>query len=267
MSVDSPILSGLFRYPIKSTAGEPVSRIMATEEGLLGDRRYMVVKPDGTFITARSHPLLQRVSTTLRDDGLVLHHPELADLTLAHAAFEAATFATQVWGDSFAGLTTTAHADEWIGQVLGEPAKLLWLGERSPRYRQAIGKRVSFADGYPLLLIGQASLDDLNTRLPSPHRMAQFRPNLVATGSLPYAEDQWRVLRIGEVELAVDKPCSRCAMITVDPATGCFLPKREPLRTLAGYRRGPDGKVYFGQNLIVLKGGTLEVGMPIECMG
>ncbi|EPC01061.1 hypothetical protein L861_10840 [Litchfieldella anticariensis FP35 = DSM 16096] len=267
MTVDSLTLSGLYRYPIKSTAGESLPQALVNEEGLLGDRRYMVVKPDGTFITARSHPQLQRVSTTVHDDGLVLHHPELADFPLEHAAFEAAAFSTHVWGDSFTGLTTTTRADEWIGQAVGEAAKLLWLGERSPRYRQAIGKRVSFADGYPLMLIGQASLDDLNTRLPSLHRMAQFRPNLVVTGSLPYAEDEWRVLRIGEVELAVDKPCSRCAMVTVDPETGRFIPEREPLRTLAGYRRGPDGKVYFGQNLIVLKGGVLEVGSSVELVG
>ncbi|GGY04672.1 hypothetical protein GCM10007160_35410 [Litchfieldella qijiaojingensis] len=264
MSIDTPTLSGLYRYPIKSTAGEPVQQALVGEEGLLGDRRFMVAKPDGTFITARSHPQLQRVATTLHDNGLVLHHPELPDLPLEQESFEVAPFTTQVWGDSFAGLTTTGRADEWMGQVVGEPAKLLWLGERSPRYRQAIGKRVSFADGYPLMLIGQASLDDLNTRLSTTHRMAQFRPNLVVSGSLPYAEDDWRLLRIGEVELAVDKPCSRCAMVTVDPSTGGFIPEREPLRTLARYRQGVDGKVYFGQNLIVIKGGTLEVGSPVE---
>lgn len=257
-------LSGLFRYPIKSAAGEALQRSEASEEGLLGDRRYMVAKPDGTFITARSHPHLQRVTTTLSQGEITLQHPELDDLTLAVGDYEAKPFSTHVWGDSFAALTTTPRADDWMGRAVGEPARLLWLGGRSPRYRQAIGKRVSFADGYPLMLIGQASLGDLNTRLPAPHRMSQFRPNLVVTGGLPYAEDDWHVLRIGEVELAVDKPCSRCAMVTVDPATGSFLPDREPLRTLAGYRRGPDGKVYFGQNLIILKGGVLEVGRQVE---
>lgn len=264
MAESSLRLAGLFRYPIKSTAGETLSASWADEEGLEGDRRYMVVRPDGVFVTARSHPQLQRVSTTLFDDGIVLHHAALEDLTLHHANFLAEPLSTQVWGDQFAGLTTTEAADAWLSEALGEPVRLLWLGERSPRYRQALGKRVSFADGYPLLLIGQASLDDLNTRFDTPQRMAQFRPNLVVTGSLPYAEDEWHLLRIGEVELLVDKPCSRCAMITVDPATGEFLPRREPLRTLADYRRGADGKVYFGQNLIVARGGILEVGAAVE---
>ncbi|QJQ95839.1 MULTISPECIES: MOSC domain-containing protein [Halomonadaceae] len=261
-------LSALYRYPIKSTAGEALTEAVAGEEGLEGDRRYMVTRPDGSFVTARTHPHLQRVSTTLRTGGVTLHHPALPDLSLTHEEFSALPSPAQVWSDSFVGLATTREADEWCSQALGESVKLLWLGERSPRYRQAIGKRVSFADGYPLLLIGQASLDELNTRLRQPHRMAQFRPNLVVTGSLPYAEDEWHVLRIGEVELIVDAPCSRCAMITVDPDTGRFMAdKGEPLRTLAGYRRGVDGKVYFGQNLIVAKGGTLQVGAPVEIIG
>ncbi|MBD3895628.1 MOSC domain-containing protein [Halomonas sp. ML-15] len=264
MADSSLRLAGLFHYPIKSTAGEALSAAWAGEEGLTGDRRYMVARLDGVFVTARSHPQLQRVSTTLFDGGIVLHHAALDDLTLHHANFIGEPLATQVWSDRFSGLTTTAEADAWLSEVVGEPVRLLWLGERSPRYRQALGKRVSFADGYPLLLIGQASLDDLNTRLDTPQRMAQFRPNLVVTGSLPYAEDDWHMLRIGEVELLVDKPCSRCVMVTVDPATGEFLPEREPLRTLAGYRRGPDGLIYFGQNLIVARSGTLEVDAEVE---
>ncbi|APX94077.1 MOSC domain-containing protein [Halomonas sp. 1513] len=264
MAESSLRLAGLFRYPIKSTAGEALSAAWAGEEGLDGDRRYMVVRPDGVFVTARSHPQLQRVSTTLFDDGIVLHHAALDDFTLHHVNHIGEPLATQVWGDRFSGLTTTAEADAWLSEALGEPVRLLWLGDRSPRYRQALGKRVSFADGYPLMLIGQASLDDLNTRLATPQRMAQFRPNLVVSGSLPYAEDDWHLLRIGEVELLVDKPCSRCAMVTVDPSSGEFLPGREPLRTLAEYRRGADGLIYFGQNLIVARGGTLTVGAALE---
>ncbi|WP_043527657.1 MOSC domain-containing protein [Litchfieldella xinjiangensis] len=262
----TPILSALYRYPIKSTAGEAHSRLAADEEGLSGDRRFMLARPDGAFVTARTHPQLQRVHAALSETGLTLRHDALETLVVETARFERAPFATHVWGDSFSGLTTTPEADAWFERAIGEPVRLLWLGERSPRYRQAIGKRVSFADGYPLMLIGEASLAELNQRLPTPHRMAQFRPNLVVSDSLAYAEDDWHLLRIGEVELAVDKPCSRCAMITVDPATGEFLPGREPLRTLAGYRKGPDGKVYFGQNLIVLKGGVLEVGACVEIL-
>ncbi|SDW31146.1 hypothetical protein SAMN05443545_101566 [Aidingimonas halophila] len=243
-----------------------MARTQVGEEGVVGDRRYMVVKPDGTFVTARTHPHLQRVRVTLQPAGLVLSHPELSSLSVAHDAFEQARFTTQVWSDAVNALTTTDRADEWVSQALGEPVRLLWLGERSPRYRQAIGKRVSFADGYPMMMIGESSLDELNSRLSTPQQMSQFRPNLVVTGTLPYAEDNWHRIRIGQLELAVDKPCSRCVMVTVDPATGRFLPDREPLRTLASYRRGVDGKILFGQNLVVLTPGEVAVGDTVEVL-
>nr|WP_298378434.1 MOSC N-terminal beta barrel domain-containing protein [uncultured Halomonas sp.] len=267
MSSDTLHLSALYRYPIKSTAGEPLERAVLGEEGIMGDRRFMLARPDGIFLTARSHPQLVTIRAELNDKGIVLYHPSLEPLALEFDAFEKEPFATQVWNDSFRALTTTPDADRWCEQAIGEPARILWLGERSPRYRQAICKRLSFADGFPLMLIGEASLEDLNERAPGDHIMAQFRPNLVVSGGLPFAEDKWHLLRIGDTELAVRKPCTRCAMITVDPQTGNFIDKREPLRTLAGYRRGLTGQVEFGQNLVVLTEGELEVGMPVEVLG
>ncbi|WP_227369761.1 MOSC domain-containing protein [Halomonas sp. M20] len=267
MPSDTLHLSALYRYPIKSTAGESLDRAVVGEEGIAGDRRFMLARPDGVFLTARSHPQLVTIRAELSDTGVVLHHPALEPLALEFDSFEKEPFTTQVWNDSFRALTTTLEADCWCEQALGEPARFLWLGERSPRYSQAIGKRLSFADGFPLMLIGEASLEDLNQRASGAHVMAQFRPNLVMSGGLPFAEDKWHLLRIGETELAVRKPCTRCAMITVDPDTGTFIDKREPLRTLADYRRGLTGQVEFGQNLVVLTGGELEVGMPIEVLG
>lgn len=261
-----PRLAGLYRYPVKSTAGQTLERARVTEEGLVGDRRYMLAKPDGTFITARSHPRLQRVVALPVDGGLVLSAPDLATVEAREADFSAAPFATGVWGDDFAALTTTERLDDWFGSVLGEPARLLWLGPRSPRYRREIARRVSFADGYPLMLISQTSLDELNTRMATAQRMAQFRPNLVIEGTAAYAEDGWKRIRIGDLEFAVDKPCSRCKMITVDPASGEFMPRGEPLRTLAGYRRGARGKIYFGQNLIALNEGELTLDAPLEVL-
>ncbi|WP_136067902.1 MOSC domain-containing protein [Modicisalibacter radicis] len=259
-------LAGLYRYPVKSTAGQALERARVTEEGLAGDRRYMLARPDGTFITARSHPQLQRVVALPVDGGLALSAPGLAAMEAREADFAATAFATGVWGDDFAALTTTERLDDWFGEVLGEPARLLWLGPRSPRYRSEIDRRVSFADGYPLMLISQASLDELNTRMDTTQRMAQFRPNLVVEGTAPYAEDGWKRIRIGELEFAVDKPCSRCKMVTVDPALGEFMPRGEPLRTLAGYRRGARGKIYFGQNLIALNEGELTLDAPLEVL-
>uniref|UniRef100_UPI000D4075CD MOSC domain-containing protein n=1 Tax=Aeromonas sp. HMWF014 TaxID=2056850 RepID=UPI000D4075CD len=207
-----PTLDSIHLYPIKSTAGMPLTRAQVTEEGLAGDRRYMVVKPDGTFITARTHPQLQQVVATPIEGGLQLRYTGFKPLTLQEADFSRTPQATGVWGDRFTALHTDPKADAWLSKVAGETVQLLWLGETSDRFREKTGTRVSFADGYPLLLISQASLEDLNLRSDALHQMSQFRTNLVASGTRPFEEDSWVRIRIGEVEFRVDKPCSRCIM-------------------------------------------------------
>lgn len=261
-----PRLDSIHLYPIKSTAGMPLTRALVTEEGLLGDRRYMVVKPDGSFITARTHPQLQLVTATPMDGGLQLRYPGMTPLYLQESDFSRAPQATGVWGDSFSALHTQDQADGWLSRVAGEPVRLLWLGERSDRFREKTGTRVSFADGYPLLLIGQGSLDDLNLRSDALHQMSQFRTNLVVRGTRPFEEDGWKRIRIGEVEFRVAKPCSRCIMTTVEPGSDRFNALKEPLATLTRYRRGEDGEVYFGQNLVALNEGWIEAGSEIEVL-
>lgn len=259
-------LASIHLYPVKSCAALSPAEALVTEEGLAGDRRYMVIKPDGTFVTARTHPRLQQIVAHYDAGALQLAYAGLPALQLDESDFDCAPLDTQVWKDSFPALTTTAAADAWISQVLGEPVRLLWLGEQSPRYREKTGTRVSFADGYPLLIISQASLEDLNLRSDALHTMSQFRPNLVVTGTTAFAEDGWKRIRIGEVEFLVAKPCSRCIMTTVEPGTERFNALKEPLATFTRYRRGEDGEVYFGQNLIALNEGTIRAGDPIEVL-
>ncbi|MEL3925836.1 MOSC N-terminal beta barrel domain-containing protein [Aeromonas enteropelogenes] len=261
-----PTLDSIHLYPVKSTAGMALTRARVTEEGLLGDRRYMVVKPDGTFITARTHPQLQQVQATPIDGGLLLRYPGFEPLTLQEAEFSLTPQATGVWKDNFNALHTHALADAWLSRVAGERVQLLWLGEESARFREKTGTRVSFADGYPLLLISQGSLEDLNLRSDALHQMSQFRTNLVASGTRPFEEDSWKRIRIGEVEFLVAKPCSRCIMTTVEPGTDRFNALKEPLATLTRYRRGEDGEVYFGQNLVALNEGWIEAGSEIEVL-
>ena len=124
---------------------------------------------------------------------------------------------------------------------------------------------MAFADGYPLLLIGQASLEDLSQRVGRPLEMLRFRPNLVIEGCEAYAEDGWKRLRIGDLEFRVVKPCSRCIMTTVDPQTGERDADREPFATLQKYRSEADGAM-FGQNLVNDGNGRLEVGMPVTIL-
>ncbi len=133
-----------------------------------------------------------------------------------------------------------------------------------PRYAGP-GERVGFADGFPLLLVSRASLEELNRRLPRPVTMEHFRPNLVLEGCEPFAEDSWKRLRVGGVELELVKPCARCVFTTVDPLTGVKARDGEPLRTLTRFRRR-DGKVLFAQNALVRRSGTLQVGDPVELL-
>jgi uncharacterized protein YcbX len=160
-------------------------------------------------------------------------------------------------------------AAQWLGQLLGRSCRLVQVSE--PRARQVdkvyaeLGDKVAFADGFPLLLIGQSSLDDLSMRVGRPLPMLRFRPNLVVSGSEPYAEDSWKRIRIGELEFRVVKGCSRCIMTTLDPQTGERSADREPLATLKTYRER-EGEVYFGQNLIACGEGQLRLDMPVQVL-
>jgi uncharacterized protein YcbX len=172
-----------------------------------------------------------------------------------------------VWSDRCAAQRGDPSADAWLSDFLGHACRLVFMPDEGvrpvdPRYAQP-QDRTAFSDGFPLLLISQPSLDDLNSRLVEPLPMLRFRPNLVVEGCAPYAEDDWRHIRIGDLPLRVVKPCSRCKITTVDPYTA--ETGSEPLRTLASYRR--QGKqVYFGQNLIHDRPGELALDMPVEVL-
>ncbi|GAA3550245.1 hybrid-cluster NAD(P)-dependent oxidoreductase [Zobellella aerophila] len=260
------VITGLHLYPLKSAAGISVAEAWVSREGLQGDRRYMLARPDGSFITARTHPRLQQVWVTQVADGLELAFAGMPGLAVRPGLFQRRPVATGVWNDSFTAWSTHPDYDTWFSQILEEPVQLLWLGEESGRYRQKLGTGVSFADGYPLLLISQASLEDLNLRADALQQMSQFRTNLVVSASRPFEEDGWKRIRIGEVEFRVAKPCSRCIMTTVEPGSARFNRLKEPLAALTRYRRGEDGEVYFGQNLVALNEGQIRQGDVIEVL-
>nr|WP_252729232.1 MOSC domain-containing protein [Aliiglaciecola lipolytica] len=136
---------------------------------------------------------------------------------------------------------------------------MVFFGEQSKRRVKNSDSEVSFADGYPFLVISQQSLNDLNSRLATPVTMSQFRPNLVIDNCAPFEEDNWKKIRIGEVEFEIMKSCSRCIFTTVDPITGEKNPQLEPLSTLQKYRKDKKGDVLFGQNLIALNSGNLSL--------
>ncbi|OIN13861.1 hybrid-cluster NAD(P)-dependent oxidoreductase [Oceanisphaera psychrotolerans] len=259
------VITGLNLYPIKSAAAVRVEQAWVSREGLGGDRRYMLARPDGSFVTARTHPRIQSIVVTPVSGGLDLRYRD-KQLAVRQRQFGQQPVTTAVWGDEFTAWSTHPDYDAWFSQILEQPVQLLWVGEQSGRYRDKLNTSVSFADGYPLLLISEASLADLNLRADARLEMSQFRTNLVVRGSRPFEEDGWRRIRIGTVEFVVAKPCSRCVMTTIEPGSEHFNRMKEPLATLLRYRRGGDGEVYFGQNLVPLNEGEIRLDDEIEVL-
>lgn len=261
-----PSLSQINVFPVKSIGGLSQSQAWVEKQGLCFDRRFMVAKKDGTMVTARKHPELVKVTATLQPHGMTLSYPNMSPLALKYSDFTMNEADAKVWNDTFSAYTTLSKADSWFSHIIGEPVRLLYTGEQSNRVRTKIQQNVSFADGYPLLVISEASLEALNERSPQRHTMDQFRTNLVVSGTEAFAEDSWKRIRIGEVEFEAVKPCARCILTTVDPKTGKFNELKEPLATLATFRADTSGNTYFGQNLVALNEGVIKAGDPIEVL-
>lgn len=263
-------LTALYRYPMKSAIGESLVRAELDGLGLAGDRRWMLVDAsNGRFLTQRALPQMSQLSARWNaTGGLSLRAAGLPELEVPLPGAEAELRSALIWSDAMRVPDAGDEAAEWLSRFIGKPCRLVHVP--AERARDIPGsllpeEKVGFADGYPLLLIGQASLDDLSARVGRPLEMLRFRPNLVVEGSEPYAEDSWKRIRIGGVEFSVAKGCSRCILTTIDPATGERSADREPLTTLKTYRER-EGEVFFGQNLINRSSGTLEVGMTVEVL-
>lgn len=260
-------VSYLYIYPIKSTKGISLPHANVDKLGLAFDRRFVISDNAGQFITARTEPTLCLVNSTLTEQGLILSAPNMSTLTLSYDDFTNQYKNVTVWGDNIAGQLCSTKANLWFTNYLKRPCQLLYFGEASSRKKQSNtdnARNLAFADSYPLLLISQASLDDLNQRLLANNQrtvsMTQFRPNIVIDNCLPFAEDGWQTVRIGEIEFRVSKPCERCIFTTVNPENGIKDPQQQPLNTLKKYRKTSNGEVFFGQNLIPLTSGNIKQG-------
>jgi uncharacterized protein YcbX len=257
-------LSALYRYPLKSARAEPLSRSSLDLLGLSGDRRWMLVDDKGRFLTQRALPGMSQLSALYGPCGeLQLAAPGHSPLTVEQPSGEAPLRGIMLWGDTLQVPDAGEEAAEWASTFIGKSARLVYVPDECSRYVPGDeGDRVGFADGFPLLLIGEASLADLVARVGRPLEMLRFRPNLVIEGSEAFAEDGWKRIRIGNVDFRVLKPCARCILTTIDPQTGERSADREPLATLQQYRR-QDGHAMFGQNLVNDGPGVIELGMPV----
>lgn len=268
LRVNGMHLSELNIYPVKSLKGTSLTEAVVENRGLKYDRRWMVVTPDGQFLTQREFPVMATILVEAADAFLKL---SVNGDSISTYPFPVSTRTLDVtiWKDT--GLRAAeydADVNGWLSTKLGTDCKLVAMPSEThrfvdPEYATDPFDVVSFADGYPFLLIGEGSLADLNSRLEEPVPMTRFRPNFVVKGSEPFEEDTWKRIRIGETEFHVVKPCARCVMTTVDQVTGEKNGK-EPLKTLSDYR-SRDNKVLFGQNLIAERaGGTVRVGDEVK---
>ncbi len=260
-------VQNLYLYPIKSLGGIAVEEAQVEERGFKFDRRWMLVDKKGDFVTQRQYPQLALLQVALSETQLEVFSKRDPSQRIA---FDLGLVSNQelqvsIWGDQVLARVVSAEVSRWFSDFLQMEVDLVVMPESSdrkldPRYAVQ-GESVSFADGMPYVIIGQASLDELNGRLADPVGMDRFRPNLVFTGGQAFEEDQFTRIKVGEVGFQVVKPCARCVLITVNQQTG--EKGKEPLATLATYRT-VNNKVYFGQNAVALSQGIVRVGDLIQ---
>jgi len=265
-------LSEINIYPVKSLGGISLKSAAVERRGLQYDRRWMLVDEQGTFLTQREISQMALLGTAIEPPHLVVFEKKnpvsRVLVPLEVMSGDLPQMMVEVWGDECAAQQMPPEISDWFSGVLGEKMYLVQMPDttRRPaddRYAPP-GHVVSFADGFPFLIIGQASLDDLNSRLAQPLPMSRFRPNFVFTGGQPFEEDGWSDFRIGDVAFRGVKPCARCIIPTTDQDTAARA--AEPLKTLATYRQsGP--KILFGQNVLWMgeEGEAAEVRVGEEC--
>ncbi len=267
------IVTEITIYPIKSLGGISLQSAIVEDRGLQHDRRWVLADEQNRFMTQRENEQMALIDVSIESDGLKVSH-RLKKIVPLIVPFSPQTAADGViynqeitiWDDVVNAILVSDEADAWFSAVLGIKCRLFYQPDDSirltdSRYSITKEEHTSFSDGYPLLIIGQASLDNLNDRLDEKIEMKRFRPNLVFSGGQAHEEDYWKYFKVGEAKLVGVKPCARCVMTTINPDTA--EKGKEPLRTLTQYRNFGN-KVLFGQNLLVVEKGAIAVGDVIE---
>lgn len=257
-------VSSLHIYPIKGCRGHSLPSAAFDALGFAGDRRLMLVDASGHFVSQRDEPLLATITPELDGARLTLRaaHAQPFVLEIDPAGL---TRGVTIWGSQLQAIDQGERAADWFAGVFGRALRLVWFGPGSsrridPTYSPRADAQTAFTDGYQALVVLEASLADLNTRLAEPMPMARFRPNIVVQGGAAWSEDRWRVVTVDGMTFDAVKPCARCVVATRDQQSGAADPRQEPLRTLASFRTFPGLGVIFGQNLVARDTGNLAVG-------
>jgi uncharacterized protein len=252
-------------YPVKGLGGQLLEEVEVQERGLAWDRRWMLVGEDHRFLTQRVLPKMATIKATVKPGELMLSHGKNEITVPIEPPETAAKIQATVWNDQVEAvfLPDPGH---WLSDILSFRCDLVFMPATTlravnPAFARA-GDIVGFADAYPILLVGEASLADLNSRLGDPVPVDRFRPNIVISTKEPFVEDQWGEIAIGSALVCGTKASDRCSVPTVDQLTG-ERTGPEPIRTLATYRRFGNG-VYLGQNLTIRRTGRIALGDVIS---
>lgn len=271
-------ISELNRYPVKSMGAVTLQQARIDRFGIEKDRRWMLVDQHNQFLTQRKIARMSLLSITEHqssegDWGISIQVNKPSRLSSTENAlhfskdqnFSNETLSVSVWGENCEGRVADDYINLWLSQVLEEPCRLVFMDDG---YQRKVDteyakhdETVSFTDGFPLLLTTESSLAAFNTHLTSPIEMLRFRPNIVLRGNEAFAEDGWKRIKVGSMEFRVVKPCSRCAIPTINLGTA----EKEPEVFKALKKHRSNGrKVYFGQNLLAVGQGVISVGDTVE---
>ncbi len=270
-------------YPVKSLGKINQSESKIEKRGLQFDRRFMLVDENGVFLTQREFPQMAKIAVKFEENDLEASAEEFENLTFPSKIFDGEKIDVQVWQSVCSAITADENINKWFGEVLKLNCRLVFMPDETEREINKMFNRnsdiVSFADGYPILLIGENSLENLNEKLETKLPMNRFRPNIVIENSQAFAEDNWKRVKIGETVFRSTKPCARCVVTTINQESGEIAGK-EPLKTLAKFRTAKDvfpdsyeafgldkNAVLFGQNLVAEDyGETLKIGDKLEVL-
>ncbi len=258
-------LSQIYVYPVKSLAGFSTDRWPIDDRGLRYDRRWMLVDEHQKFLSQRRLPKMALIKTQLTANELTLSIPDGKEIALPLNPESGDPIEVDIWNDRCLAHRISPKTDQWLSDFLDSPCQLVYQPDEShrpvdPAYANETDQ-AAFSDGFPFLIVSQASLQSLNQAMQLELAMTRFRPNLVVNGCEAYAEDSWREIRINGINFRLPKPCSRCAVPTIDPETG--IAGKEPLTTLNRLRKW-DNKVYFGQNALHNSKGNIAIGDSIQ---
>jgi uncharacterized protein YcbX len=255
-------VSQLFIYPIKSLGGIALTKANVSERGFEHDRRWMLIDENNRFLSQREVVQMALLKVDLKDNGLLVTYTITGEnILIPFKPLTNESCEVIIWDDTCTAIFVSAEADEWFTKMIGLKCRLVYMPDNSNRQvdeRYApIGQITSFSDAYPFMMLGQATLDDLNSRLAEPLPTDRFRPNIVFTGGKPFEEDKLDHFTIGDINFNGVKLCARCVLTTINQTNGSR--SKEPLKTLASYR-SKNNKIYFGQNLIHVGNGIIAIG-------